>query len=88
MVGESRLTATVVIWSAGVQASPLGRLLGAEVDKQGHVVVDQFLHPAGRPEIFVCGDLATYVVYLLMWSWVGQELHNSRVELESDLLAV
>jgi NADH dehydrogenase len=61
MVGESRLPATIVLWSAGVQASPLGKLLGAEVDKQGHVVVDQFLHPAGRPEIFVCGDLATVI---------------------------
>jgi NADH dehydrogenase len=58
MVGETRIPATVVLWSAGVQASPLGRALGAEVDKQGRVVVDQFLHPAGHPEIFVCGDLA------------------------------
>jgi hypothetical protein len=25
-----------------------------------------------------------YVVYLLMWRWVGQELANMQVEVESD----
>ena len=58
MVGETRIPATVVLWGAGVQASPLGKLLGTELDKQGHVIVDDYLHPAGHPEIFVCGDLA------------------------------
>jgi hypothetical protein len=28
---------------------------------------------------------AGYVVNLLIWRWVGQELANIRVELESDL---
>lgn len=58
MVGEERIDAVVTLWAAGVQASSLGRQLGAEVDKRGAVVVDDHLHPAGHPEIFVCGDLA------------------------------
>ena len=58
MVGEERIDAVVTLWAAGVQASPLGKLLGVETDKKGCVVVDQFLNPSGHPEIFVCGDLA------------------------------
>ena len=57
--GKTRIPATVVLWSAGVQASPLGKLLGTEVDKQGRVLVDRYLNPAGHPEVFICGDLAS-----------------------------
>lgn len=58
VVGNERIDSMVTLWGAGVQASPLGRLLGVEVDKKGCVVVDEHLHPQGHPEIFVCGDLA------------------------------
>lgn len=58
MVGDQRIDAVVTLWGAGVQASPLGKMLGVECDKKGAVVVDEFLHPKGRPEVFVCGDLA------------------------------
>jgi NADH dehydrogenase len=54
-----------VIWAAGVQASPLGRALaknaGASVDRAGRVAVEPDLTVAGHPEIFVIGDLASYV---------------------------
>lgn len=56
--GEQRLAAATVIWSAGVAASPLGRALGAEVDRAGRVVVQQDLSIANHPEVFVIGDLA------------------------------
>ncbi len=59
MVGDERIDSVVTLWGAGVQASPLGKLLGVEVDKKGAVVVDEHLHPKGHPEIFVCGDLAS-----------------------------
>ncbi|MGI4756402.1 MAG: NAD(P)/FAD-dependent oxidoreductase [Janthinobacterium lividum] len=58
MVGDERIDSVVTLWGAGVQASPLGKLLGVETDKKGAVVVDEHLHPKGHPEIFVCGDLA------------------------------
>jgi NADH dehydrogenase len=61
MLGDERVDAVVTIWAAGVQASPLGKLLGVETDKRGCVMVDGHLNPAGRPEIFVCGDLAHVV---------------------------
>jgi NADH:ubiquinone reductase (H+-translocating) len=53
--------ASVIIWAAGVAASPLGKLLGAgEVDKRGCVTVDQCLNPADHKEVFVLGDLAHF----------------------------
>jgi NADH dehydrogenase len=58
MVGEERIDAVVTLWAAGVQASPLGKLLGVETDRRGCVLVDSFLNPPGHPEIFICGDLA------------------------------
>ena len=58
MVGDERIDALVILWAAGVQASPLGKLLGVETDRRGSVMVDAYLNPKGHPEIFVCGDLA------------------------------
>jgi NADH:ubiquinone reductase (H+-translocating) len=58
MVGEERIDAVVTLWTAGVQASPLGKLLGAETDTKGCVFVDGHLNPPGHPEVFICGDLA------------------------------
>jgi NADH:ubiquinone reductase (H+-translocating) len=53
-----KIESVVTLWAAGVQASPLGKMLGAEMDKKGTIFVDPFLNPAGHPDIFVCGDLA------------------------------
>jgi NADH dehydrogenase len=60
MVGEERIDAVVTLWAAGVQASSLGKLLGAETDRRGCVYVDGHLNPPGHPEIFICGDLAHF----------------------------
>ena len=60
MVGEERIDSVCTLWGAGVQASPLGKMLGAELDKKGCVMVDEHLNPKGMPEIFVCGDLAHF----------------------------
>jgi NADH dehydrogenase len=57
-IGETRLPATVVLWAAGVAASPLGTKLGAAVDRAGRVAVQTDLSLAGHPEVFVIGDLA------------------------------
>src|ERR1700731_486460 len=58
-IGESKLPATVILWAAGVAASPLGKKLGAPVDRAGRVLVNPDLSLPGHPEIFVIGDLAT-----------------------------
>jgi NADH dehydrogenase len=60
--GESqkRIEALVILWAAGVKASPLGQMLGTPIDKRGGVIVDDQLNPRGLPEVFVCGDLAHF----------------------------
>ena len=59
VVGEERIPAEVVLWAAGVAASPLGRRLGVPVDRAGRVLVQPDLSIPGHPEVFVIGDLAT-----------------------------
>ena len=61
VVNRERVESVVTLWAAGVQASPLGKMLGAEMDKRGAIFVDSYLNPAGHPDIFVCGDLAHVV---------------------------
>jgi NADH dehydrogenase len=58
VVGGKRIDAVVTLWAAGVQASPLAKVLGTPTDKRGCAIVDLHLNPPGHPNIFVCGDLA------------------------------
>jgi NADH dehydrogenase len=58
--GGQRIDSVVTLWAAGVQASPLGKLLGVPLDKRGGVLVDDRLNPPGLPEVFVLGDLAHF----------------------------
>jgi len=58
--GIGRIDAAVTLWAAGVQASPLGKLLGAPLDKRGSVPVDDQLNPPGMANVFVLGDLAHF----------------------------
>jgi NADH dehydrogenase len=60
MVGDERIESVCTLWAAGVQASPLGKMLGVELDKKGCVLVNDHLNPKDRPEVFVCGDLAHF----------------------------
>jgi NADH dehydrogenase len=57
-LGAERLVSKTVIWAAGVTSSPLGRGLGAPLDRAGRVEVAPDLSVPGHPEIFVAGDLA------------------------------
>ncbi|WP_049622195.1 NAD(P)/FAD-dependent oxidoreductase [Frateuria defendens] len=58
-LGEQPIAARTVLWAAGVAASPLGRRLGAPVDRAGRVQVEPDLSLPGHPEVFVVGDLAS-----------------------------
>jgi NADH dehydrogenase len=57
----SRIEAYTKVWAAGVQASPLGSLLGeqsgAKVDRAGRVQVLPDCTLPGHPEVFAIGDL-------------------------------
>jgi NADH dehydrogenase len=58
-LGETRLPAAVILWAAGVAASPLGKKLGAPVDRAGRVLVNPDLSVPGHPAVFAVGDLAS-----------------------------
>jgi NADH dehydrogenase len=55
-----RIEAVVTLWAAGVEASPLGKLLGLPLDRRGCVTVNETLNPAGMANVFVLGDLAHF----------------------------
>jgi NADH dehydrogenase len=57
-VGEKRIPTQVILWAAGVAASPLGRKLDVPVDRAGRVHVQPDLSLPGHSEVFVIGDLA------------------------------
>jgi NADH dehydrogenase len=57
----TRYEARTIVWTAGVAASPLGRMVaeaaGASTDRAGRVEVLPDCTLPGRPEVFVVGDL-------------------------------
>ena len=57
-VGDQRIATHSVFWAAGNAPSPLGKHLGAPLDRAGRVIVEPDLSVPGHPEVFVVGDLA------------------------------
>jgi NADH dehydrogenase len=59
--GEERVPCRTKVWSAGVQASPLGAMLaqasGAETDRAGRIQVLPDCTLPGHPDVFVVGDM-------------------------------
>lgn len=57
-----RIECATKVWSAGVSASPLGKIIadqsGAEIDRAGRVKVLPDLTVPGNPNVFVVGDMA------------------------------
>jgi NADH:ubiquinone reductase (H+-translocating) len=63
VVGGQAIAADVVLWAAGVRASPAAAWLGAPADGAGRVKVAEDLTAPGHAEIFVIGDAATINVW-------------------------
>lgn len=57
-MGDQWMDAAVILWAAGVAASPLGKKLAVPTDRAGRVLVEPDLSLAGHREVFVIGDLA------------------------------
>ncbi len=53
-----RIGCRTVIWTAGVRAHPLAERLGVRLASGYRVPVTDRLHLAGRPEVFVVGDMS------------------------------
>jgi NADH dehydrogenase len=60
-VSGDRLHAATVLWAAGVQASNIGNQAGFARDRQGRIIVNKDLSIANHPEVFVAGDLCSFV---------------------------
>jgi NADH dehydrogenase len=61
-----KIDTLTVIWAAGVQANPLGKLIasalgGVELDRIGRVVVNSDCSVGNRKDVFVIGDLASLI---------------------------
>jgi NADH dehydrogenase len=59
---DRRIDCACKVWSAGVQASPLGKMIaeqsdGTETDRAGRVIAEPDLTVKGHPNVFVVGDL-------------------------------
>jgi NADH dehydrogenase len=52
------IPAGTVVWTAGVRASDVGTLSGAQLVRQSRMKVDRTLQVPGHPVVFVIGDLA------------------------------
>jgi NADH:quinone reductase (non-electrogenic) len=58
---RSEIGTRTIVWAAGVNASPLARMLGqssgAEVDRAGRLTVEPDLSLPGHPEVLALGDM-------------------------------
>ena len=61
IAGGKRIPSATVLWTAGVAASPIPKMLGAKTDRAGRALVDQFLKVVDVPGVFVVGDAASIV---------------------------
>jgi NADH:ubiquinone reductase (H+-translocating) len=59
VAGGMRIPSATVLWTAGVAASPIPKMLGTKTDRAGRALVDPFLRVVEAPEVFVVGDAAS-----------------------------
>ncbi|KXP09164.1 pyridine nucleotide-disulfide oxidoreductase [Tsukamurella pulmonis] len=60
---ESEIAAGTVVWSAGVQATPLAGVIaeatGCETDRAGRLLINRDLTVGGRADVFALGDMTS-----------------------------
>ena len=59
VIGDERIQAKTVVWTAGVAPSPAGKWLGCGMDRAGRVRILPDLSVPDYPDIFVVGDTAS-----------------------------
>jgi NADH dehydrogenase len=59
VAGGKRIPSATVLWTAGVAASPVPKMLGTKTDRAGRALVDPFLKVVDAPGVFVVGDAAS-----------------------------
>jgi NADH:quinone reductase (non-electrogenic) len=58
IAGGERIPSATVLWTAGVAASPVVKMLGTTTDRAGRALVGPFLDIAEARDVFVVGDAA------------------------------
>ena len=58
--GGAEIPSRTVVWAAGVKAVPVMERLGAETDRAGRVMVNEYLQVKGFKNIFAIGDCAHF----------------------------
>ena len=61
IAGGGRILSATVLWTAGVAASPIPKMLGTKTDRAGRALVDPFLKVVDAPGVFVVGDAASVI---------------------------
>ncbi|MDB6090181.1 MAG: NAD(P)/FAD-dependent oxidoreductase [Gammaproteobacteria bacterium] len=61
VVAGERIESNTVLWTAGVQVSPLIKQLGVPTDRAGRASVGPRLNCEANPEVFVIGDAASVI---------------------------
>ena len=59
IAGGRRIPSATVLWTAGVAASPIPKMLGTKTDRAGRAIVDPFLKVVDASGVFVIGDAAS-----------------------------
>jgi NADH dehydrogenase len=59
VAGGKRIPSATVVWTAGVAASPIPKMLRTKTDRAGRALVDPFLKVVEAPRVFVAGDAAS-----------------------------
>jgi NADH dehydrogenase len=59
IAGGNRIPSATVLWTAGVAASPIPKMLGTKTDRVGRALVDPFLKVVDATGVFVVGDTAS-----------------------------
>jgi NADH:quinone reductase (non-electrogenic) len=59
VAGGTRIPSATVLWTAGVAASPIPKMLGTKTDRAGRALVGPFLRVVDAPRVFVVGDAAS-----------------------------
>jgi NADH dehydrogenase len=59
VAGGMRIRSATVLWTAGVAASPIPKMLATQTDRAGRALVDPFLKVVDAPGVFVVGDAAS-----------------------------
>jgi NADH dehydrogenase len=61
IAGGEKIRSRTAFWAAGNLSSPLGKFLGAPLDRAGRVQVNPDLSVPGASNVFIVGDLAALV---------------------------